>query len=49
MRASMEQERLSDLALRSLERETLEETDFDDVIDQFATVKSRKINLLWTM
>ncbi|KAG8235475.1 hypothetical protein J437_LFUL011866 [Ladona fulva] len=48
-RASMGQDRLSDHALLSVERETLETTDFDDVIDQFATVKSRKINLLWTM
>ncbi|CAM1313279.1 Uncharacterised protein r2_g3227 [Pycnogonum litorale] len=46
LRASMGQDRLSDLALLSVERETLETTDFDDVIDQFATVKSRKINLL---
>lgn len=45
LRASMGQDRLSDLALLSIERETLEKTDFDDVIDQFATVKSRKINL----
>ena len=45
-RASMGQDRLSDLALLSVERETLEETDFDDVINQFATVKSRKMNLL---
>jgi len=45
-RVSMVQDRLSDLALLSAERETLEKTDFDDVIDQFATVKSRKINLL---
>ena len=41
-RASMGQDRLSDLALISVERETLEKTDFDDVIDQFAVVKSRK-------
>ena len=45
-RASMGQDRLSDLALLSVKRETLEKIDFDDVIDQFATVKSRKINLL---
>ncbi|KAG8233739.1 hypothetical protein J437_LFUL003809 [Ladona fulva] len=43
----MAQDRLS--ALLSVERETLETTDFDDGIDQFATVKSRKINLLWTI
>ena len=42
----MGQDRLSDLALLSVEKETLEKTDFDDVIDKFATVKSRKINLL---
>ena len=42
----MGQDRLSDLALLSVEGETLETTDFDNVIDQFATVKSRKINLL---
>ena len=46
LRASIGQDRHSDLALLSIERETLEKTDFDDVINQFATVKSRKINLL---
>ncbi|KAG1687021.1 Zinc finger MYM-type protein 1 [Nymphon striatum] len=46
LRASMGQDRLSDLALLSVERETLESTNFNDVIDQFAAVKSRKINLL---
>ena len=46
LRASMGQDRLSDLALLSVERETLEKTYFDCVIDQFVTVKSRKINLL---
>jgi hypothetical protein len=46
LRASMGQNRISDLALLSVERETLEKTNFDYVIDQFATVKSRKINLL---
>ena len=46
LRASMGQDRLSDLALLSVERETLEKTDCDYVIDQFATAKSRKINLL---
>ncbi len=44
-RASMEQERLSDLALLSIERENFEKNNFDDVIDQFVTVKSRKIYL----
>jgi hypothetical protein len=45
LRASMGQERLSDLALLSIEREQFEKINFDDVIDQFATVKSRKIYL----
>ena len=42
----MGQDRLSALALFSIEREALEKTDFDDVIDAFAAVKARKINLL---
>ena len=50
----MGQDRLSSLALVNIERETLlnieRETlwrvNFDDVIDEFATVKSRKISLL---
>lgn len=46
LRASMGQDRLSDLALLSIERNELEKCDFDEVIDEFATVKSRKINLL---
>ncbi|ESN95635.1 hypothetical protein HELRODRAFT_86568, partial [Helobdella robusta] len=46
LRASMGQDCLSDLALLSAERETLEMTDLNKIIDQFATIKSRKINLL---
>ncbi|ESO12103.1 hypothetical protein HELRODRAFT_62457 [Helobdella robusta] len=46
LRASMGQDRLSDLALLSVEKETLKMTDFNNRIDQFATMKSRKINLL---
>ena len=45
----MGQDRLSDLALLSIERETLENINFDNVIDEFATVKSRRINLLETL
>jgi len=41
----MEQERLSNLALLSIERENFEKINFGDVIDQFATVKSRKMYL----
>ena len=42
----LRQDRLSDLALLSIERNEMEKCDFDEVIDKFATVKSRKINLL---
>ena len=45
LRAAMKQERLSDLALLSIERETLESINFDNVIDEFATIKSRRIHL----
>jgi len=37
---------LSDLALLSIERNQMDKCDFDEVIDKFATVKSRKINLI---
>lgn len=46
LRASMGQDRLSALALLSIEKETVEKIDFDDVIDKFAALKARKINLL---
>ena len=42
----MGQDRLSDLALLSVEREVLEQMDFDDIINQFAAVKARKINFV---
>ena len=45
----MLQDRLSDLALLNVERETLDKIDFDNVIVQFVTIKSRKINFLWTI
>ena len=41
----MGQSRLSDLALLSVEREVLDKINFDNVIDQFATAKARKIDL----
>ena len=43
LRASMEQDRLSDLALRSIERETVEQHNFDQAIDNFAAVKARQL------
>jgi hypothetical protein len=39
----MGQDRLSDLALMSVEREVLEKIYFDDVISQFAAEKARII------
>jgi len=45
LRASMGQDRLSDLALLSVEKETVDKIDFDTVIDQFALTKARKIDL----
>ncbi|ESO02808.1 hypothetical protein HELRODRAFT_81108, partial [Helobdella robusta] len=45
LRPSMVQDLLSDLGLLCVERETLEMTDLNNIIDQFATMKSRKINL----
>ena len=44
--AAMGQERLTDLVILSIERETLENTNFDIVIDQFASAKARKITLI---
>ena len=46
LRASMGQNRLTDLALLSVEREMLENINFDAIIDKFAATKARKINLL---
>ena len=43
LRASMGQDRLNDLALLSIERVTLENINFDNVIDEFTTFKSRRI------
>ena len=43
--ASMGQYRLCDLALINVEKETLENIDFDVIIDKFADMKARKINL----
>ena len=40
----MGQGRLCDLVLLSIEKETVEKTDFDNIIDKFAAMKARKIN-----
>lgn len=45
LRASMGQDRLSDLALLSVEREEVEKIDFNSIIDAFAAAKARKIHV----
>lgn len=42
LRSSMCQEKVSDLGLLFIEKDKLQKLDFDDVIQQFATEKSRK-------
>ena len=44
-RSTMSQDRLGVLALLRIERELLHETDFSSVIDEFATIKSRKVQI----
>lgn len=44
LRSTMGQERLSNLAILSIEYEVAKEIEFDDIIDEFAAIKSRKIN-----
>ncbi|XP_028968387.1 uncharacterized protein LOC100903808 [Galendromus occidentalis] len=43
LRASMGQDRLIDLSIMSIEREVTEDTDFESLIDTFASVKARKV------
>ena len=45
LRSTMTQERLTDLAILSIEKTTFELISFDDIIDQFAERKARKINM----
>ncbi|KAF0740989.1 zinc finger MYM-type protein 1-like [Aphis craccivora] len=42
LRSTMGQERLSNLSILSIENEVAGEIDFEDVIDEFAAIKSRK-------
>jgi len=43
--STMIQDRLGVLALLCIERELLHETAFSSVIDEFATIKSRKVTI----
>jgi hypothetical protein len=42
LRSTMSQSRLSDLAVLSIENEVTIQTDFDDVIDMFVAMKTRR-------
>lgn len=41
----MKQDRLSDLAILSIEKEMFESIDYDTIIDKFADMKARKVTL----
>jgi hypothetical protein len=43
LRANMTETRLTNLAILSIQRETVQHVDFSTVIDQFSTVKARKV------
>ncbi|GBN94889.1 hypothetical protein AVEN_229659-1 [Araneus ventricosus] len=43
LRASMGQKRLCDLALLSIEKAVTEKTDFNEIINTFASLKERKV------
>jgi hypothetical protein len=45
LRSSMSQERLSNLAILSIEREVTEKINFDVIINDFASVKARRVHL----
>ena len=43
LRSTMGQSRLSDLAMLSIESDSAQEIDFDDVINKFSVLKARKV------
>ena len=45
LRASMSQSRLNSLAMLSIEKETLNSVDFTSIIDEFASMKARRVHL----
>ena len=45
LRSTMSQERLTNLAILSIERETAAQIDFRQVIDDFASAKARRVGL----
>ncbi|XP_050547253.1 uncharacterized protein LOC126908954 [Daktulosphaira vitifoliae] len=46
LRTSMTQNRLSDLAIISIERDLCENLDYNDIIEKFAEIKARKIDFM---
>ena len=46
LRSVMKQDRLSGLTILSIECDLFEETNFDEIIDEFARIKARKIKLI---
>jgi hypothetical protein len=45
MWSTMTQEKLSSLAILSVENSVAQNLDFDDIISSFAEIKARKINI----
>jgi hypothetical protein len=45
LRSTMTQERLSNLAILSIENKITQTINFNDVIENFASIKSRKMSL----
>ena len=44
LRSTMSQQRLNELTLLSIEKDFLNEINYDNLIDNFASQKARKIN-----
>ena len=49
LRSIISQERLSGLAILSIEKEMLEELEYKNLISQFASQKARKIDFKWNI
>ena len=49
LRLTMSQERLSKLAILSIENEMLEELEYKNLISQFASQNARKIDFKWNI
>ncbi|EZA54577.1 Zinc finger MYM-type protein, partial [Ooceraea biroi] len=45
LRSTMGQERLSSLSILSIEHNIVKDINYDDVIDEFAEMKARKVQL----